>query len=142
MDYSYNYNYTADAATTGLFAGAMLVWTLIWMALGLLMIISMWKIFTKAGKPGWASIIPIYNLIVMLEVIGKPLWWIVLYLVPFVNIVIGIIIAIELGKVFGKGAGWAIIFLIILPFIGYPWLGFGKDQYTQPAATPPAAPAQ
>lgn len=134
MDNSFNYSYTADATSTGLWAGIGLVWTLIWMAVGLLVIISQWKIFTKAGKPGWAAIIPIYNLIVLLEIIGKPLWWIVLLLIPFVNIVIYIIMALELGKVFGKSGGWSFVFLILLSPIGYPWLAFGKDQYQAPAA--------
>ncbi len=134
MDYSYNYNYTVDPASAGLFAGIGIVWSLIWMAVAILMIISQWKIFTKAGKPGWAAIIPIYNIIVLLEVVGKPLWWIVLLLIPFVNIVIYIILALELGKVFGKSGGWSFVFLILLSVIGYPWLAFGKDQYQQPPA--------
>jgi hypothetical protein len=92
-----------------------------------------WKIFAKAGKPGWASIIPIYNIIVMLQIVGKPLWWIILLFIPFVNLVIAIIVAIELAKVFGKGGGFA-AGLILLPFIFYPILAFGEARYTAPAA--------
>ena len=61
---------------------------LINLAVMIFMIVVMWKIFTKAGKPGWAAIVPIYNIIIMLEIAGKPLWWIILFFIPFVNIVI------------------------------------------------------
>ena len=93
-----------------------------------LMIAGMWKVFTKAGKPGWAAIIPIYNLIVLLEIAGKPLWWIVLFLVPLLNIVMIIIVAIALSERFGKGAGFG-VGLAFLPFIFYPILGFGDARY-------------
>ena len=55
--------------------------------LSIVLIAAQWKIYTKAGKPGWACIIPIYNLIVLLEIVGKPVWWFLLLLVPCVNIV-------------------------------------------------------
>ena len=93
-----------------------------------LMIASMWKIFTKAGKPGWASIIPIYNLIVLLEIVGKPIWWILLLIIPLVNIIIMIIVTHRLSLSFGQGVGTTIL-LILLPFIGYPMLGFGSAAY-------------
>ena len=93
-----------------------------------LVIASIWKIFTKAGKPGWASIIPIYNVIVLLEIIGKQVWWIVLFLIPFVNIIISIITTNEVSKSFGRGAGTT-VGLIFLPFIFYPVLAFGSAQY-------------
>src|SRR6267154_2351217 len=96
-----------------------------------LMIVSMWKIFTKAGKPGWAAIIPIYNFIVLLEIVGKPIWWILLLLIPLVNIIISIIVTHRLSLSFGQGVGTTIL-LIILPFIGYPMLGFGSATYAGP----------
>jgi hypothetical protein len=99
-----------------------------------LMIAAMWKIFVKAGKPGWAAIIPIYNFIVLLEIVGKPIWWIVLLIIPFVNFIILIIITHRLSISFGQGVGTTIL-LIILPFIGYPMLGFGSASYSGP---PPA----
>jgi hypothetical protein len=94
-----------------------------------LVIASLWKIFDKAGKPGWAAIIPIYNLIVLLEIVGKPVWWIILLLIPFVNIVIGIILVHRLSLSFGQGIGMTIL-LILLPIIGYPVLAFGSSTYT------------
>src|SRR5882724_1213873 len=78
------------------------------LAFGVLMIASMWKVFTKAGKPGWAAIVPIYNIIVLLEIIGKPLWWIVLFLIPFVSLVAAIMVSLEVAKCFGKTPGFGI----------------------------------
>jgi len=97
------------------------------------MIASMWKIFTKAGKPGWAAIIPIYNLIVLLEIAGKPLWWFILMLIPFVNIVVFIMVLVSIARNFGKGVGFA-IGMLLLPFIFYPMLGFGDARYAPVAA--------
>jgi hypothetical protein len=99
-----------------------------WLIVVLLIVIGMWKVFVKAGKPGWASIIPIYNIIVLLEITGKPIWWFILMLIPLVNLVVFIIVLVELAKRFGKGVGFA-IGLLILPFLFYPILGFGDAQY-------------
>jgi len=101
----------------------------IYLIVGLLMIISLWKIYTKAGKPGWAAIIPIYNIIVLLEIVDKPLWWFLLMLIPLVNIIISIIVSLELAKKFGQSVGFA-VGMILLPIIFYPILGFGSSKYT------------
>ena len=108
-----------------------IVGLLIGLAIIVLMIASAWKIFTKAGQPGWAAIIPIYNVIVLLKIIGKPWWWIIGLLIPFVNFVVMILMAVALAKVFGKGIGFAIGF-ILLSFIFYPMLAFGDATYTAP----------
>ncbi len=113
--------------------GGSIVGTIIYLAIIVLMLAGMWKVFEKAGKPGWAAIIPIYNLIVLLDIVGKPLWWLVLLLIPIVNFVILIIISMELAVCFGKSKGWGFGLLVILPFVGYPMLGFGPDKYTAPA---------
>lgn len=104
---------------------------LIFFALFILIIASIWKTFRKAGQPGWASIIPIYSIVVLLHIVKKPIWWVVLMFIPFVNIVITIIVVHNLSKVFGKGAGFT-IGMIFLPFIFYPILGFGKATYQLP----------
>ena len=93
-----------------------------------LMVAAMWKVFTKAGKPGWAAIIPIYNVIVLLDIAGKPAWWIVLYLIPIVNFVMLILTYVALAEKFGKGGGFA-MGLVFLGFIFFPILGFGGAQY-------------
>src|SRR5262249_46064058 len=104
------------------------VFMLIWLAVLVLVVVSMWKLFEKAGKPGWAGIVPIYNLIVLLEIVGRPLWWIVLMLVPCVSIVVGILLCIDLAKAFGKEAGYG-IGLALLPFIFFPMLAFSDARY-------------
>jgi hypothetical protein len=104
----------------------------------LLMIASMWKVFTKAGEPGWAAIVPIYNMIVWCKIVGRPIWWFILLFIPCVGIVIAIMLCIDLAKSFGKGAGFG-IGMVILPFIFIPILGFGSAQYVGPAASTGAA---
>ena len=101
--------------------------------IALLLIVAMWKVFTKAGQPGWASIIPIYNLYIWCKIVGRPWWWILLMLIPFVNFIICIILCIDLAKSFGKGVGFG-IGLALLGIIFFPILGFGSAQYQGPAA--------
>ena len=114
--------------------------------IALLLIVAMWKVFTKAGQPGWASIIPIYNLYIWCKIVGRPGWWILLMLIPFVNIIVGIILCIDMAKSFGKGAGFG-IGLALLGVIFIPILGFGSAQYQGPSASagvavvPPPQPA-
>ena len=113
--------------------------TVLEIALLVLLFVGMWKVFQKAGKPGWAAIIPIYNIIVLLQISGKPLWWIVLYFIPFVNFVAVVLVSIALAKRFGKGVGFG-IGIALLPFIFYPILGFGDATYgAAPGAMAPAA---
>lgn len=114
---------------------------IIMIGLALFMIAAYWRVFTKAGKPGWAVLIPIYNAYVLLKIAGKPGWWLLLYLIPLVNIIIAIIVVFALAERFGKGAGFA-IGMLLLPIIFYPILGFGSATYTPPmesaAAVAPA----
>jgi hypothetical protein len=98
------------------------------LAIALFVIVSMWKVFEKAGQPGWGIFIPIYNIYLLLMIARKPGWWLLLYLIPFVNFVIGIIVSIEIAKNFGKDAGFG-IGLAFLGFIFYPILAFGDAQY-------------
>ena len=109
--------------------GAMLIPIII---VAVIVIIGQWKVYEKAGKPGWASLIPIYNTIVMLEIIGKPIWWFFLLLVPCVNIVFAIWMINLLSKSFGQSEGFT-VGLILLPMIFYPILGFGNYRYLGPA---------
>lgn len=92
-------------------------------------IAGMWKTFEKAGKPGWAAIIPIYNYIVLLEIIDRPMWWIVLLLCtgPIGMILVGM----DMGENFGKSKGWGAVLLGILAPIGYAMVGFGDATYTR-----------
>ena len=98
--------------------------SIIQLAIIILVIVGMWKVFVKAGQPGWASIIPIYNIYILLLIVGKPWWWLILMLIPIANIVIWILVSLALSQKFGQGTGFA-IGLILLPFIFVPILGFG-----------------
>jgi hypothetical protein len=93
-----------------------------------LMIASLWRVFSKAGYAGWTAIIPIYNSLVLLKIAGKPLWWILLFLVPFVNFIVLVIVGLAVARKFGKGAGFG-LGLVVLPVIFYPMLGFGSATY-------------
>lgn len=109
----------------------MMFW--LWLAVAVVMVVSLWKIFDKAGKPGWAAIVPFYNVWVLLETVGRPGWWIILYLIPLVNIVISIIVAFDLAKVFGKGGAFGFFGLFLFPIVGYPILAFSDAKYKKPA---------
>ena len=92
------------------------------------MIASLWIIFRKAGKPGWGSLIPIFNTYLLLKIAGKPGWWLILLFIPLVNVIIGVIMMIKIAENFGKGNGFA-IGMILLPIIFYPILAFGDAKY-------------
>jgi hypothetical protein len=106
-----------------------LVFWLTYMTVAILVFVSMWKVFVKAGQPGWACIVPIYNFIVMLQIADKPLWWIILLFVPIVNIIITILFYIAIAEKFGKGAGFG-FGLAFLSFIFFPILAFGDAEYS------------
>ena len=127
-DYDYGSGYqSASSMGTG-YGIAYLVFLLVFYAL---IIVANWKIFTKAGKPGWASIIPFYNLYVLFEIVGMNGWLFLLLCIPIVNIVMMIMLYINLAKAFGKGTGF-IIGLIFLPNIFTLILAFGSSQYQGP----------
>ena len=93
----------------------------------------MWQIFVKAGHAGWKAIIPIYNVWVLLEIIGRPGWWIILFFIPLVNLVIWFLVSVDLAKSFDHGMGMA-IGLFLIPWIFFIYLGWGESQYYGPAA--------
>ena len=130
---SYSSTTSVDPATAGAIGAMLVVYWVAIMIYAVLAIIGLWKTFTKAGKPGWGALIPIYNTILILECAGKPIWWILLLFIPFVNIVILIIVMLDLAKAFGKSTVFAIFGLIIFSPIGFLMLGFGSAKYTKPA---------
>jgi hypothetical protein len=122
MDYGYS--------NSGYGAGGTVLYIL-YMAVAVLILVSLWKLFVKAGKPGWAAIVPIYNIITELEIVGRPWYWLLLMLIPFVNIVLAIIVTFRMAKVFGKDTGYG-FGLLFLPFVFYPLLAFGDAKYMGP----------
>lgn len=105
-----------------------LIFMVLYFALVIGVIAGVWKTFVKAGKPGWGALIPIYNIILLLQIADKPLWWIILFFIPLVNIIVAILLSIEIAAKFGKGAGFG-LGLAFLGFIFYPILGFGDAKY-------------
>lgn len=134
MDY-YDYStstYTTTSSDIG--AVAIVIWlfvVLIVLAVSILMIIAMWRIFTKAGKPGWASLVPIYNMVVMMQIVGRPEWQVVLMFLPFAHIYISIVLPLDLAKSFGKTTGFGVL-MIFFPAIMNPILAFGSSRYVGP----------
>ena len=105
-----------------------MVFLIVFSILAIIQIIALWKLFVKAGKPGWACIVPIYNIIIMLEIARKPSWWFFLLLIPFVNIYFAIVMLNSIVKNFGKDSSFT-VGVILLPYIFIPILGFGSARY-------------
>lgn len=129
MTYTYNYNFdSSDAVLGGMLVGYLITFLVIYV----LSVIAMWKIFTKAGKPGWASLIPIYNIVVMYQIVGLNPLLIILLFIPFINVIAAIVLSIiqciRLSKAFGKGAGFTFGLIFLSP-IFLLTLGFGNDKY-------------
>ena len=106
-----------------LFSGTTSVFALIFYVI---VVIALWKVFTKAGHAGWLALIPIVNLIFLIKIAGLSGWFVLLYLIPIVNIVMSIIVAIKLGKNFGKGGVFSFFLLWLFSFIGYFRSAFGS----------------
>jgi hypothetical protein len=111
------------------------------LAVVVFIIAAMWKIYEKAGQPGWAAIVPIYNLYVLLKIVGKPGWWLILFLIPIVNYVFIIWTYNMLSKSFGKEEGFT-VGLVLLGVVFFPILGFGDAKYLGPYGDKAAFDAQ
>jgi hypothetical protein len=122
----------SNSGTNGGGGAAVTVLIVLYAAILVLQIAGMWKAFAKAGEPGWAAIIPFYNIYVMLKISGHPGWWLLLFLIPFVNIVILFIMGVDVAKSFAKSTAFG-VGLVLLGFIFWPILGFGDAQYVGPA---------
>ncbi len=110
-----------------------LIFTVVYLALVILVIAGFWRVFSKAGEPGWAAIIPIFNVYILLKIAGRPWWWLILYFIPIVSLVIWVVVSVDIAKAFGKGTGFG-IGLALLPFIFFPVLGFSDAQYQGPVS--------
>jgi Family of unknown function (DUF5684) len=121
-----------DGSNSGSIMGGI-VGLIVCLAIGLVIVASIWKVFAKAGQPGWAAIVPIYNIIVLLNIVGKPLWWIILFMIPLVNIYAAFVVMTGLAKSFGKSTGFG-LGLMFLGVFFFPILGFGSASYIGPQA--------
>ena len=116
--------------------GSAAVLIVVYVAFVVFYLASFWRVYTKAGQPGWAAVIPIYNFIILMKIIGRPWWWILLFLVPIVNIVVLFIVYIDLAKSFGRSTGFG-VGLALLGIIFLPILAWGPATYRGPAAGAP-----
>lgn len=141
--------FIGSAGDGGALTGGTIV--IVYLVFLVLFIAGLWKTFAKAGEAGWKALIPIYNMIVLLRIVGRPLWWILLMLIPCVGIIVTIIVLHDLSKSFGKGAGFTVGLVLLSP-IFIMILGFGDARYvgpagpegrqlaSSPASAPPAPP--
>lgn len=109
------------------------VFLVFYLALLLVTIVGGWKMYAKAGQPGWAFIIPIFNFYILLKIAGRPWWWLIGMLIPLVNLVVVVIVWNDLSKSFGRGIGTT-LGLFFLPVVFIPILGFGSAEYQGPSA--------
>lgn len=110
-----------------------IVFLVFYLGVLILMLVGAWKLYAKAGQPGWACIIPIFNLYVLMKIVGRPWWFLLLMFIPIVSLIVGIVVIHDLSKSFGRGIGTT-LGLIFLPFIFWPMLGLGSAEYEGPAA--------
>lgn len=128
----YTTTYTTNTSSSGDMSPGVI---LLYVAVILVYVIAMWRIFDKAKKPGWAAIVPFYNAYIELKIVGRPGWWVILYFLPLVNIIVALIVAIDLAKSFGKSTAFGVIGLWFFSIVGYLILGYGPAQYKGPSAT-------
>ena len=126
---------TNDEATSILgLAFGVFVWSMVSLVISIIAIIALWRIFSKAGEAGWKAIIPIYNYYVLLKIVGRPGWWLLLLLIPFVNIIVYLLVSVDLAKSFGKSEVFGVVAIWLFSIIGYMILGFGESKYVGPAS--------
>lgn len=125
---TYYTTYDNGYSNFGLLASLGIGFWLIYIAFWVVAIIALWKMYEKAGKPGWAVLVPFYNEYVLFEIAGYDGWMFLLLLVPFVNIVFYFLLGINIAKKFGRSTAFGVFLLVLFP-IGYLMLGFNKDEY-------------
>lgn len=121
--------YTVNNVDYSWLTGPML---LLWLAVAVVMIAAMWKIFAKADEAGWKSLIPFYNSYTMFRIAGRNGWWFLLMGIPLVNVVLAVMLALDLAKHFGKSTLFGIFGLLLFPYVGALMLAFGDAKYVGP----------
>jgi len=115
-----------ESVAYGVSAGSWLVgYLVVWFAF--------WPVFTKAGRAGWEAIVPIYNLYVMLQIVGRSGWWLIALFIPLINVFVWILVLYDLADSFGHGVGYT-LGLLLLPFVFALVIGLGSSRYEGPAA--------
>jgi len=116
------------------------IFVLVYLAIVVVEIAALWNLFTKAGRPGWASIIPLYNSYVLLKISGHSGWWLLLLFIPVLDIVLYIVWMVDLARSYGRGTGFGIGVLLLAP-IFIPILAFSDSQYVGPGGAGSSRPA-
>jgi len=130
---------STNSSTEPISAAITAVLWVLYFAFIIALIAGQWKTFTKAGKPGWGALIPIYNTYLLIKIAGRPGWWLLLYLVPIVNFVVALLVAIDIAVKFGKSTAFGVFALWLFAPIGWLILGFGNAKYQDKLAAPAAA---
>lgn len=120
---------TTEVTVATVDAGFAVGYLLFVLALVVISIVAMWRVFEKAEREGWKAIIPIYNTWVLFKIAGREGWWIIFLFIPFVNIIASVILAVDLAKAFGKSTAFGIFALWMFSLIGFLILGFGDAEY-------------
>ena len=136
--------HTYSSSTSSNLSGAEVA--VFFLLLGILLLVVMvpyiaglWKVLDKAGRPGWGAIVPIYNNWLIIEIVGRPVWWLALLFIPYASLVIVIILMVDLAKSFGKSTGFGVGLALLGP-VFMPILGFGSATYLGPSVMQPPAP--
>ena len=132
MDYGSG---TSTAYETGVLVGGTLFVFFIYLAAMVLYHAMYWRVFTKAGRPGWASLIPLYNSYCLMKMAGKPGWWLFLMWIPLINLVASILWVVDFSRSFGQDIGFA-VGLFLLPFVFVFILAFSDMRYVGPPERP------
>lgn len=127
-------DYSGSGAETGFLAAMLGAYFVFVIGAYLVYGLCIGKVLQKAGKPLWAGFVPIYNFMLLLEIVGRPAWWVILLFIPFVNAIVGIIASIDLAKSFGKDTVFGVL-LVIVSIIMWPILAFGDATYQGPSVT-------
>ncbi len=123
--------YTTTTTSSSAASGGVVLLALLLLIFSVVTIVAMWKVFEKAGRPGWAAIVPVYNIWVLFEIVGFPGWIALLAFIPFVNIAVSIVALVayfKLAKQFGKSDLFAVLTLIF-PYIMLCILAFGDAKF-------------
>jgi hypothetical protein len=128
-----------SATSTAPSAIATAIFFILYFIFIVVMVTALWKIFKKAGRPGWAAIIPFYNTYILIDIVGRPVWWLFLLFIPLVNLVVIALLYFDLAKSFGRSSGFGLGLIFLAP-IFIPILGFGSSTYVGPSASGGVAP--
>ena len=99
--------------------------------LGLFLLVASWRVYVKAGLPGWGVLVPVYNLYLWCTIAGKPGWWLLLLFVPFVNLAVILLLSLGVAKAFNKSESFGVLLALLAP-VAVPILAFTEVVYTPP----------